>query len=93
MIASIIQKATKSIDLVDGYVDVVTLNLLAKKKKDAGKECFGITLIQDDTMANDLISRLKKILSDDIENKHRKEYNRDSSQNKNTESLSGLCGG
>lgn len=116
--ASIIQKATKSIDLVDGYVDVVTLNLLAKKKKgvgvkvytfpktnlsqidiknfnaqypklevkitnafhdrfmvlddktvyhigasikDAGKKCFGITLIQDDTMANDLISRLKKI--------------------------------
>ena len=118
LIASIIQKATKSIDLVDGYVDVVTLNLLAKKKKDvgvkvytfpktnlsqtdiksfnaqypklevkitnafhdrfmvlddktvyhigasikdAGKKCFGITLIQDDTMANDLISRLKKI--------------------------------
>ena len=29
--------------------------------KDAGKKCFGITLIQDDTMANDLISRLKKI--------------------------------
>ncbi len=118
LIASIIQKATKSIYLVDGYVDVVTLNLLAKKKKgvdvkvytfpktnlsqtdiknfnaqypklevkktnafhdrfvvlddktvyhigasikDAGKKCFGITLIQDDTMANDLISRLKKI--------------------------------
>jgi len=118
LIASIIQKATKSIDLVDGYVDVVTLNLLAKKKKgvnvkvytfaktnlsqtdiknfnaqypklevkttnafhdrfmvlddktvyhigasikDAGKKCFGITLIQDATMANDLISRLKKI--------------------------------
>ena len=29
--------------------------------KDAGKKCFGITLIQDDTMANDLISGLKKI--------------------------------
>lgn len=118
LIASLIQKATKSIDLVDGYVDVVTLNLLAKKKKgvnvniytfaktklsqtdiknfnaqyptlnvkttnsfhdrflvlddktvyhigasikDAGKNCFGITLIQDSTMANDLINRLKKI--------------------------------
>ncbi len=118
LITSLIQKATKSIDLVDGYVDVVTLNLLAKKKKgvnvniytfaktklsqtdiknfnaqyptlnvkitnsfhdrflvlddktvyhigasikDAGKKCFGITLIQDSTMANDLINRLKKI--------------------------------
>ena len=29
--------------------------------KDAGKKCFGITLIQDSTMANDLINRLKKI--------------------------------
>ena len=29
--------------------------------KDAGKKCFGITLIQDDTMANDLITGLKKI--------------------------------
>lgn len=36
--------------------------------------------------------KVKKLLSDDIENKRRKEYNRDSSQNKNTESLSGLCG-
>ena len=118
LIASLIQKAVKSIDLVDGYVDVVTLNLLAKKKKgvhvtiytfattnmsqtdiknfnaqypnldvkttnafhdrflvldnktvyhigasikDAGKKCFGITLIQDSTMANDLINRLKQI--------------------------------
>ena len=118
LIASLIQKATKSIELVDGYVDVVTLNLLAKKKKgvnvniytfaktklsqtdiknfnsqyptlnvkttnsfhdrflvlddktvyhigasikDVGKKCFGITLIQDSTMANDLINRLKKI--------------------------------
>lgn len=33
-------------------------------------------------MASDLISRLKKILSDDIENKHRKEYNRVSSHNR-----------
>ena len=118
LIASLIQKATKSIELVDGYVDVVTLNLLAKKKKgvnvniytfaktklsqtdiknfnsqyptlnvkttnsfhdrflvlddktvyhigasikDVGKKCYGITLIQDSTMANDLINRLKKI--------------------------------
>ena len=28
--------------------------------KDAGKKCFGITLIQDDTIANDLISRFQK---------------------------------
>ncbi len=40
MIASIIQKATKSIDLVDGYVDVVTLNLLAKKKKGVGVKVY-----------------------------------------------------
>ena len=118
LIVSLIKKAGKTIDLVDGYVDVVTLNILAKKKKgvnvnvytfpktklsqtdisnfnaqypnitvkysnafhdrfiivdgktvyhigasikDAGKKCFGITLIQDSDMANDLINRLKKI--------------------------------
>ena len=44
-------------------------------------------------MSEAIDKKKKKILSDDIENKHRKEYNRDSSQNKNTESLSGLCGG
>ena len=44
-------------------------------------------------MSEAIACKVKKILSDDIENKHRKEYNRDSSQNKNTESLSGLCGG
>ena len=43
-------------------------------------------------MSEAIARKVKKILSDDIENKHRKEYNRDSSQNKNTESLSGLCG-
>ena len=118
LIASLIQKAKKKLDLVDGYVDVKTLNLLAKKKKgvsvtiythpktsmtqtdisnfnrqypmltvkktsafhdrfliiddsdvyhigasikDAGSKCFGITLIQDSQIANDLISRLKSI--------------------------------
>ncbi len=119
LIASLIQKAKKSIRLVDGYVDVNTLNLLAKKKaavsvtiytfaktklsqtdianfnaqypvlavkttnvfhdrflilddkdvyhigasiKDAGKKCFGITLIQDKDIAKDLIQRLKAIV-------------------------------
>ena len=32
LIASLVQKANKTISLVDGYVDVVTLDLLAKKK-------------------------------------------------------------
>ena len=45
-----------------------------------------------EVMSEALACKVKKILSDDIENKHRKEYNRVSSQNKNTESLSGLCG-
>ena len=31
LLASLIQKATKSLSLVDGYVDIVTLDLLAKK--------------------------------------------------------------
>ena len=33
LIASLIQKAKKSLSLVDGYVDIKTLNLLSKKKK------------------------------------------------------------
>lgn len=45
-----------------------------------------------EVMSEAIAHKVKKILSDDIENKRRKEYNRDSSQNKNTESLSGLCG-
>ena len=118
LIVSLIQKAKKKILLVDGYVDIKTLNLLAKKKKgvdvtiythpktslsqtdisnfnsqypklnvkktaifhdrfliiddhnvyhigasikDAGGKCFGITLIQDQQIASDLISRLKTI--------------------------------
>ena len=118
LIASLIQKAKKKLSLVDGYVDVVTLNLLAKKNpgvdvtiytfprsrltqtdinnfnsqypmltvkttsafhdrflviddkdvyhigasiKDAGKKCFGITLIQDKKIASDLIKRLAAI--------------------------------
>ena len=35
LIVSLIQKAEKEITLIDGYVDVGTLNLLAKKKEDA----------------------------------------------------------
>lgn len=118
LIASLIGKAEKSISLVDGYVDIVTLNLLAKKRsgvpvtiytytktklsqmdiknfnsqypsltvkktnvfhdrflvlddtevyhigasiKDAGKKCFGLTLIQDQEMIADFIKRLKAI--------------------------------
>lgn len=115
LITSIIQKAKKEIILIDGYVDVNTLNILAKKKtgvdvkiytyasarltnadtatfnaqyptltvnktqvfhdrfiildgktayhvgasiKDAGKKCFGISLIDDPGVVADLLSRL-----------------------------------
>ena len=113
---SLIQKAEKEIVLIDGYVDVGTLNLLAKKNenvavvmytlkrtklsqedvdnfnsqypllevrytkvfhdrflildkknayhigaslKDAGKKCFGITLIEDDGIVRDILQRLE----------------------------------
>ncbi len=118
LIASIIRKAQKEIILIDGYVDVDTLNILAKKNtgvavkiytyastrltnkdvanfntqypaltvkktqifhdrfivldgktvyhigasiKDAGKKCFGISLISDPGMVTDLLNRLSKI--------------------------------
>lgn len=116
LIVDLIQKAEKEIILIDGYVDVKTLNLLAKKKeyvavtvytqkptrltdmdcdnfnaqypnlklkyskafhdrfliidrktayhvgaslKDAGKKCFGINLIQDIKMMEDVLRRLE----------------------------------
>ncbi len=34
LIVSLIQKAEKEITLIDGYVDIGTLNLLSKKKSD-----------------------------------------------------------
>lgn len=115
LITRIIQKADKDIILIDGYVDITTLNLLSKKKehvavtiytlrgtkltdidvknfnaqypslvvkntcifhdrfmfldqatayhigaslKDAGKKCFGINLIQDTTIIQDILKRL-----------------------------------
>ena len=115
LIVSLIQKAEKEITLIDGYVDVGTLNLLSKKNenvsvtiytqkrtklsktdianfnaqypaldvkytevfhdrflildretayhvgaalKDAGKKCFGITLIQDAGITKDILQRL-----------------------------------
>ena len=115
LIASLIQKADKEITLIDGYVDIGTLNLLSKKKgnvevtiytqkhtrlsqadaenfnaqypslkvkytkafhdrflildcktayhigaslKDAGKKCFGISLIQDAGIIRDILQRL-----------------------------------
>jgi hypothetical protein len=118
LITSIIQKAQKEIILIDGYVDVDTLNILAKKNagvdvkiytyasaqltnrdaanfnaqyptltvkktqvfhdrfiildgktvhhigasiKDAGKKCFGISLIDDPGVVADLLNRLKKV--------------------------------
>ena len=118
LITSIIQKATNEIILIDGYVDVDTLNILAKKNtgvdvkiytyasasltnrdaanfnaqyptltvkktqvfhdrfiildgktayhigasiKDAGKKCFGISLIDDPGMVTDLLNRLKTV--------------------------------
>ena len=116
LIASLIGKADKEITLIDGYVDVGTLNLLSKKKKnvsvtvytfkqtkltktdvenfnaqypkleikytkifhdrflildqgtayhigaslkDAGKKCFGINLIQDKGIVQDILQRLE----------------------------------
>ena len=116
LIVSLVQKAKKEIVLVDGYVDIGTLNILAKKNenvavvmytlkrtklsqadvdnfnsqypslemrftkafhdrflildkknayhigasiKDAGKKCFGITLIEDDDIVKDILQRLQ----------------------------------
>lgn len=117
LIVSIVQKAEKEIILIDGYVNIDTLNLLSKKKenvyaliytkeqttltkrdinnfnaqyptleieytkafhdrfliidqkmvyhvgaslKDAGKKCFGINLINDEGIVNDMLRRLKQ---------------------------------
>lgn len=116
LIVSLIQKAEMEIVLIDGYVDVGTLNLIAKKGKDvfasiytqkntklsqrdidcfnsqypllevhhadafhdrflildkkkayhigsslkdAGKKCFGITLIEDGSIVKDILRRLE----------------------------------
>lgn len=118
LLVSIIQKASKEIILIDGYVDVNTLDLLTKKKngvnvrcytysntplskqdiskfnaqyatltvkktsvfhdrflildgktayhigaslKDAGKKCFGISLLTDPDMVKELLNRLKTV--------------------------------
>lgn len=118
LITTIIKKAKKEIILIDGYVDVDTLNILAKKNtgvdvriytyasaqlsnrdvttfnaqyptltvkktqvfhdrfiildgktayhigasiKDAGKKCFGISLIDDPGVVADLLNRLKTV--------------------------------
>ena len=118
LITSIIKKAQKEIILIDGYVDVDTLNILAKKNagvdvkiytfasaqltnrdaanfnaqyptltvkktqvfhdrfiildgktayhigssiKDAGKKCFGISLIDDPGVVSELLNRLKTV--------------------------------
>ncbi len=118
LITSIIQKAQNEIILIDGYVDVDTLNILAKKNKgtdakiytyasatlsnkdvekfnsqyptltikktqvfhdrfiildkkmayhigasikDAGKKCFGISLMKDNEIVIELLNRLKTI--------------------------------
>ena len=115
LLASLIQKAKKNIVLIDGYVDIGTLNILSKKRagvtveihtfsntkltvadvakfnsqyptlnvkhtnvfhdrflildykkayhigasiKDAGKKCFAITLLQDETLLHELLSHL-----------------------------------
>ena len=117
-IITLIQKAQKEINLIDGYVDINTLNILSKKNhgvnvliytypgaglsnhdialfnaqypmlnvmrtnvfhdrfmildnsivyhigaslKDAGKKCFGISLIQDSLITSDLLNRLNLI--------------------------------
>lgn len=118
LVTTIIQKAKSDILLIDGYVDVNTLNILAKKNsgvdvtiftyasapltkkdvenfnaqyptltvkktqvfhdrfiildgktvyhigasiKDAGKKCFGISLINDSSIVLDILNRLKTI--------------------------------
>ena len=118
LITSIIQKARKEIILIDGYVEVDTLNILAKKNtgvdvkiytyastrltnrdianfnaqyptltvkktqvfhdrfiildgktayhvgasiKDAGKKCFGISMMSDPGLVTDLLNRLAKV--------------------------------
>ena len=118
LITSIIRKAYTDIILIDGYVDVDTLNILAKKNadvhvriytyantkltsadaanfnaqypsltikktqlfhdrflildgstayhigasiKDAGKKCFGISLIEDPDLVTELLNRLKNV--------------------------------
>lgn len=118
LIVSLIQKAKKNIKLVDGYVDVNTLNILSKKKskvsvtiythpnthltnvdinnfnaqyygvtlkyttafhdrflilddtivyhvgasiKDAGKRCFGLSIIQDGDIVKELLNKLNAI--------------------------------
>ena len=118
LITSIIRKAQKEIILIDGYVDVDTLNILAKKNtgvdikiytyanakltntdaanfnaqypvlmvkktqafhdrfiildgktayhigasiKDAGKKCFGISLMEDPDLVTELMNRLKSV--------------------------------
>lgn len=115
LLASLIQKASKDLILIDGYVDIGTLNLLAKKQanvaveiythantrlteadvakfnsqypmltvkhtdafhdrflildhkeayhigaslKDAGKKCFAITLLSDESLVKGLLARL-----------------------------------
>ena len=118
LITSIIQRAQKEVILIDGYVDVDTLNILAKKNagvdvkiytyasaqitnrdvanfnaqyptltvkktqvfhdrfiildgktayhvgasiKDAGKKCFGISIIDDSGVVADLLNRLRTV--------------------------------
>ena len=118
LIVSIIQKAQREIVLIDGYVDIDTLNILSKKNtgvnvkvitysnarlsntdiinfnaqypnlivkrsqvfhdrfiildsstvyhigasiKDAGKKCFGISMIQDQGIVTDLLTRLQSV--------------------------------
>ena len=118
LITSIIRKAQKELVLIDGYVNVDTLNVLAKKNagvdvkiytyanagltntdvanfnaqyptlsvtktqvfhdrfiildgkvayhmgasiKDAGKKCFGISLLEDPGIGTDLLNRLKTV--------------------------------
>ena len=118
LLVSLIQKAEREIVLIDGYVDVNTLNLLAKKQpnvrvkcytyastrltnqdvaqfnaqyptlevtrtqvfhdrflildgtiayhigaslKDAGKKCFGISLLEEPQLTADLLNRLQNV--------------------------------
>ncbi len=45
-----------------------------------------------EVMTDVIARKVRKNLAEDIEKSYGSEYNQDSSQNKNTESLSGSCG-
>ena len=62
-----------------------------------GKTYYQVIVFYDgnktarEIMTDVIVRKVRKNLAENIEKSYWKEYNQDSSQNKNTESLSGLC--